>query len=72
VINAVLFASLMAVSDGCIIKLDGLSRSHGLILQPHKRVIDPRRVSSEVGPAHVKKMRQTRIDGARHGETDQF
>src|SRR5262245_14631959 len=39
VINAVLFASLMALSDGCIIKLDCPSRASGLILQLHKTVI---------------------------------
>ena len=39
VINAVLFASLMAVSDGCIIKPDCLPRASGLMLQPHKAVI---------------------------------
>ncbi len=39
VINAVLFASLMAVSNGCIIKLDCLPRASGLILQLHKTVI---------------------------------
>src|SRR6185436_15573464 len=40
VINAVLFASLMAISNGCIIKLGCLPRGSGLILQPHKTVID--------------------------------
>jgi hypothetical protein len=35
-----LFASLMAASDGCIIKLDCLPRASGLILQLHKAVID--------------------------------
>jgi hypothetical protein len=39
VISAVLFASLMAVSNGCIIKLDCLPRASGLMLQLHKAVI---------------------------------
>src|SRR5258708_31025476 len=39
VINAVFPASLMAASNGCIIKLDCLPRASGLILQPHKAVI---------------------------------
>jgi hypothetical protein len=42
VINAVLFASLMAASSGCIIKLDCLTRASGFIMQLHKAVIDPR------------------------------
>src|SRR4029453_5684491 len=39
VINAVLFASLISVSNGCIIKLGCLPRPFGLMLQLHKAVI---------------------------------
>src|SRR6476660_7568842 len=39
VINAVLLASRMAVSNSCIIKLDCLPKASGLILQQHKDAI---------------------------------
>ena len=41
VIHAVLFASLMITSIGCIIKPDCLARASGFIMQPHKTVIGP-------------------------------
>src|SRR5688500_18546248 len=69
--NAVLFASRMAVSDGCIIKLDCLPRATGLILQPHKAVIDHAH-SNQVGRFTRRKRVKQEFDGACHGETDQF